>query len=164
MIKNNRKFSLLLLVLFIAFSCNSDEIKHSNNDFEEAKHNFENAVEKYDSCKTEYEILNNHKVTIDVRNGSGKSGLAKKIADYLIEKCYDSYYGNWENYNENYTRIIVYNNNSYLMIKELQNILDIDIEFERKKDLTKTIVDMTLIIGKDYRNLAFYENLQANDE
>ena len=162
MVMNNIKFSLLFLILFVVFSCKNAEAKGSNNDFEEAEHDFENAVNNYENCKTEYEILNNHKVTIDVRNGSGKSGLAKKIADYLIQKCYDTYYGNWENFDEYSTRIIIYNNNSYLMTKELQNILDIDVELERKKDSTKTIVDMTLIIGKDYQNLAFYKKLQSD--
>ena len=164
MIINNIKSSLLSLIILIVFSCNSAEAEHSNNNFEEARHDFENAVNNYENCKTEYEILNNHKVTIDVRNGSGKSGLAKKIADYLTKKCYDTYYANWENFDEYSTRIIIYNNNSYLMAKELQNILDIDIELERKKDSTKAIVDMTLIIGKDYQNLAFYKKLQFDNE
>tara|TARA_Y100000814_G_C12295804_1_gene390061 strand:- start:475 stop:969 length:495 start_codon:yes stop_codon:yes gene_type:complete len=164
MIINNRKFNSLVLILFIAFSCNNSKADSSKNFFEESQHDFENAVKDYENCKTDYEALNNHKVTIDVRNGSGKSGLAKKIADYLTEKCYDTYYGNWENFDEYKTRIIIYNNNSYSMTKELQNILDADVELDRKKDSTKTIVDMTLIIGKDYQNLAFYEKLNADNE
>ena len=161
---NNKKIAPLILILFTIFSCNRHEENHLKNDFEEDKHYFEKAVEEYENCKTEYEILNNGKVTIDVLNGTGKSGLAKKIADYLTEKCYDTYYGNWKNFDEYNTRIIVYNNNSYLMIKELQNILDINIEFERKEDSTKTTFDMTLIIGNDYQDLTFYKNLKAKDE
>ena len=164
MMTNNKKIASLILILFIIFSCNRGEQDYLKNDFEKAKHYFENAVEEYENCKTEYEILNNHKVAINVRNGTGKSGLAKKIADYLTEKCYDTYYGNWENFDEYSTRIIVYNNNSYLMTKELQNILDIDIDIERKEDSTKTTFDMTLIIGNDYQDLTFYENLKATDE
>tara|TARA_Y100000996_G_C22111026_1_gene473947 strand:- start:64 stop:558 length:495 start_codon:yes stop_codon:yes gene_type:complete len=164
MIKNNKKIAPLILILFTIFSCNRNEESHLKNDFEKAKHYFEDAVEEYENCKTEYEILNNHKVTINVQNGTGKSGLAKKIADYLTEKCYDTYYGNWKNFDEYNTRIIVYNNNSYIMTKELQNILDIDIDIERKEDSTKTTFDMTLIVGRDYQDLTFYENLKAKDE
>ena len=78
----------------------------------QAKNDFKVAVNKYEACKTEYEYSHNHKVTIDVRNGSGKKGLAKEVADYLKEQCYDTYYGNWENFNEFNTRIIIYNNNT----------------------------------------------------
>ena len=45
----------------------------------------------------------------------------------------------------------------------MENILKTDVEFKRVQDTTK-IVDMTLIIGKDYQNFDFYETLEANNE
>ena len=42
-----------------------------------------------------------------------------------------------------------------------QNILDINVEFERRKDTTE-IADISLVIGKDYKNFAFYETLSSN--
>ena len=116
----------LILVLFLVFSCNDKKMERLDK-FEQAKNDFKVAVNKYEACKTEYEYSHNHKVTIDVRNGSGKKGLAKEVADYLKEQCYDTYYGNWENFNEFNTRIIIYNNNKSSMAKELENILDINV-------------------------------------
>jgi len=161
MISKSRNIFLILSV-FLVFSCNNKKIETLNK-FKKAENDFVIAVNQYEKCKTEYEYSNNHKVIIDVRNGSGKKGLAKKISDHLIEKCYDTYYGNWENFNEFNTRIIIYNNNSNLMAKELKNILDANIEFERKRDTTK-IVHMTLIIGKDYKKLSFYKDLSLKTD
>ena len=158
--QNQNKF--LILTLFLIFSCNNNKAEKLSK-FEQAEDAFIHAKIQYEKCKTEYEDKNNHKVIVDIRNGSGKKGLAKKISDYLIEKCYDTYYSNWENFNEFNTRIIIYNNKQTVMVNELKNILDTDIEFEIKYDTTK-IVDITLIIGKDYQNLSFYENLNTNNE
>ena len=159
-LKNQNKF--LILILFLIFNCNNSKTE-SLNKFEQAKDDFIYAITEYEKCNTDYENKNNRKVIIDVRNGSGKKGLAKKISDYLVEKCYDTYYSNWDNFNEFNTRIIIYNNNQSSMIDELKDILDTDIEFEIKKDTTK-IIDMTLIIGRDYQNLSFYENLNSNND
>ena len=152
----------LILTLFLIFGCNNNRAENLN-DFEKVEQNFVDIVDEWESCKTNYEEINNHKVIIDVRNGSGKAGLAKKVSDYLIKQCYDTYYGNWENFNEHNTRIIIYNNNPYLMLEELKNILENDIEFKRVQDTTK-IIDMTLIIGKDYQKFDFYESVQSNNE
>ena len=152
----------LTLALFITFGCNNEKAE-TLSDFKQVEQDFKEIIEDWENCKTKYEEINSHKVIIDVLNGSGKAGLAKKVSDYLVKQCYDTYYGNWENFNEHNTRIIIYNNNPYLMLEELENILKTDVEFKRVQDTTK-IVDMTLIIGKDYQNFDFYETLEANNE
>ena len=152
----------LTLALFITFGCNNEKAE-TLSDFKQVEQDFKEIIEDWENCKTKYEKINSHKVIIDVLNGSGKAGLAKKVSDYLVKQCYDTYYGNWENFNEHNTRIIIYNNNPHLMLEELENILKTDIEFKRVQDTTK-IVDMTLIIGKDYQNFDFYETLEANNE
>ena len=152
----------LTLALLIIFSCNNEKAERLS-DFKQVEQDFKNIIEDWENCKTKYEDMNSHKVVIDVQNGSGKAGLAKKVSDYLVRQCYDTYYGNWENFNEHNTRIIIYNNNPYLMLEELKDILKSDGVFKRVQDTTK-IVDMTLVIGKDYQNFDFYETLEANNE
>ena len=49
------------------------------------------------------------------------------------------------------------------MAIELKNILDSEVEVEIKKDTNKT-QDLTLIIGKDYPSLSFYEKIKAINE
>ena len=143
----------LTLTLFILFGCN-DEKAETLSDYKQVEQDFKSIIEDWENCKTKYEDMNSHKVVIDVQNGSGKAGLAKKVSDYLTRQCYDTYYGNWKNFNERNTRIIIYNNNPHLMLEELEDILKADVEFKRVKDTTK-IVDMTLVIGKDYQNFDF---------
>ncbi len=152
----------ITLALFITFGCNNEKAE-TLSDFKQVEHDFTSIVEDWENCKTKYEKINSHKVIIDVRNGSGKAGLAKKVSDYLIRQCYDTYYGNWENFNEYNTRIIIYNNNPHLMLEELKNILKADIEFKRVQDTTK-FIDMTLVIGKDYQDFDFYKTLEPNNE
>ena len=154
---NQNNFFIFIFILII--SCQEDTIENSNK-FEEAKSDFNKAITKFEECKTDYENKTNHKIIVSVKNGSGKRGLAKEISDYLNQKCYDTYYGNWKNYNEFNTYIISYKKNNS-MINELKNILDSEIEIMITNDTTK-IEDMTLIIGKDYKSLSFYKSL--NDE
>ena len=143
----------LTLALFITFGCHDEKVE-TLSDFKQVEQDFKETIEDWENCKTKYEEINSHKVIIDVLNGSGKAGIAKKVSDYLVKQCYDTYYGNWENFNEYNTRIIIYNNNPHLMLEEMENILKTDVEFKRVQDTTK-IVDMTLVIGKDYQNFDF---------
>ena len=154
-------YEIQWLIIILVISCKEDAIKDSNK-FKQAKSDFNKAITEFEECKTDYESKTNHKVIVNVKNGSGETGLAKKISDYLNQKCYDTYYGNWENYNEYYTYIISYKKNNS-MINELKNILDSEIEIITINDTTK-IEDMTLIIGRDYKNLSFYKFLNDENE
>ena len=158
-IMNQKKYFILIIILII--SCKDTNIENSNK-FEKAKTDFNKAVNNFEECKTNYENKTNHKVIVNVRNGAGKTGLAKEISDYLIQKCYDTYYSNWNNYNEFNTYIISYKKNDYMM-SELKDILDSKIETYIINDTTK-IEDMTLIIGKDYQSLSFYKTLNDADK
>ena len=153
--------NLFILIVILIISC-KDTTPEDNNKFEQAKIDFNKALNNFEECKTNYENKTNHKVIINVRNGAGKRGLAKEISDYLTQKCYDTYYSNWKNYNEFKTYIISYKKNNS-MINELKDILDSEIGTYIINDTTK-IEDMTLIIGKDYQSLSFYKTLNDDDK
>ena len=153
-------YKLLLLVIFMLFNCNDSKDKDEvvKNKFEVSKNKFEIVRLEYDNCKTDYEKKNNHKIVIDIKNGSGIKGVAKEFSDYLQEKCYDTYYGNWDNWNESKTYLILYKLDDN-MATELVDLLDNNINLEIAHDLKK-LEDITLVIGKDYKNLDFYKTIR----
>ena len=149
-------YTLILLITILLFNCNNsneqNEVK--SNKFELSKNQFEEARLEYDNCKSNYEKKNNHKIIIDIRNGSGIKGAAKEFSTYLRENCYDTYYGNWENWNESKTYLILHKLDENMAI-ELIDLLDENINLEIVHNFKK-LEDITLVIGKDYKNLNFY--------
>ena len=147
---------LILLIPFLLFNCNDSNQQNDvkRNKFEISKTKFETARLKYDNCKSNYERKNNHKIIIDIKNGSGIKGAAEEFSNYLRKNCYDTYYGNWNNFNESKTYLILHKLDESMAI-ELIDLLDENINLEFIHDLKK-LEDITLIIGKDYKNLDFY--------
>ena len=80
------------------------------------------------------------------------------MSDYLRELCYDTYYGNWDNNTEYYTRIIQYNQDKD-MASQIIKDLDKKIKIKNELNLNQGI-DLTLVIGKNYRNLNFYQKIK----
>jgi len=154
-LKFTGRYTLIFLISLLLFNCNDsneqDIIKI--NRFELSKNQFEIARLKYDNCKTSYEKKTDHKIIIDIKNGSGVKGVAKKFSDYLREQCYDTYYGNWNNFNESKTYLILHKLDENMII-ELIDLLNDNINFEIIHDLKK-LEDITLVIGKDYKNFNF---------
>ena len=68
-----------LVFMFLASCKNSDVSKSEleTNKFKESKNKFKKELERFDNCKNEYEKSTGHKIVIDIKNGSGISGLAK---------------------------------------------------------------------------------------
>ena len=149
------RYILIFLISLLLFSCNesSEQDIIKINKFELSKKQFEISRLKYDNCKTPYEQKTGHKIIIDIKNGSGAKGVAKKFSDYLRKNCYDTYYGNWNNFNESKTYLILHKLDEN-MITKLIELLDDNIDFEIIHDLKK-LEDITLVIGKDYENFNF---------
>ncbi len=160
--KNKKLYVKILLVIVISVSCNKNSSELSDitikNKFQKAKIEFEKAKDIYDNCKTEYEYLLGNKIVLDIKNGSGIKGVAKQFSDYLKDKCYDTFYSNWNNFNEYKTYIILHRLDNRMAI-ELKQKLDAGIPIEIIHDEKKN-EDMTIIIGKDYKNLEFYRDAQ----
>ena len=85
-----------LFFMFLA-NCNNSDVSKSKvetNKFKESKNKFKKELERFNNCKNEYEKSTGHKIVIDIKNGSGISGLAKMTSNYLRDLCYDTYYDN----------------------------------------------------------------------
>ena len=131
----------LVLTLFLILNCQADKELESSNDSDP----FNEAIEKTKKCTSQ------DKPTIDIKNGTGESGLAKKISTYLNKECYEVYAGNFENSNVPHTFIQVKKGND-MIAEELKKILGENIEVRYKEP---AIWDMTLVIGKDYEKLTY---------
>ena len=155
-------YTLFILIIVLFVNCSKDSSEISSNS------EFKNAIDTYINCQTDYEIKYNHKPTIDIKNSTTTLGLAKDISDFLREKCYDTYYGNWNlsNSEDIYTYIIIDNltKATSSMIDELKIILDFNFDVTIKypecnymalsdciDDYSKNYSDITLIIGNDYK-------------
>ncbi len=155
-------YTLFILIIVLFVNCSKDSSKISSNS------EFKNAIDTYINCQTDYEIKYNHKPTIDIKNSTTTPGLAKDVSDFLREKCYDTYYGNWNlsNSEDIYTYIIIDNltKATSSMIDELKIILDFNFDVTIKypecnymalsdciDDYSKNYSDITLIIGNDYK-------------
>ena len=150
-------FSFLLLLI----NCKNAENEKKAvkiNKFKEAKDMFEKEKNRFDDCKNDYEKSNNHKIVVNVRNGSGIPGAAKQVSDYLRSICYDTYYGNWVRSNEFESKIILHKQDKTMssqLKKDLDNTITVKNELDPKQEL-----DITFVIGQDYKQLSFYKKLE----
>ena len=141
---------LILIFLFLIIGC-SDKVVEK-----EQKDSFNQIIDKYENCKTDYEKKNNYKPIIDVKNGTNRPNLADLISKQLKKECYDSYAGNWDNNTVQYTHIIIdsLTKSKRALIKELKNTLDFEIKIDTSiKTCNRCNIDydITLVIGKDYK-------------
>tara|TARA_Y100000768_G_scaffold284274_1_gene218823 strand:- start:3291 stop:3770 length:480 start_codon:yes stop_codon:yes gene_type:complete len=142
-------------------NCNNHEISNSNvesNKFKESKNKFKKEKERFDDCKNEYENLSGNKIIIDIKNGSGVSGLAKKTSDYLRDLCYDTYWGNWVRNNQYDSHIIIHRQDKKMQ-KQLKEDLDSNIKLYTELAPNKE-ADITLVIGQNYRELDFFKKMK----
>ena len=158
---------LLGYCLFFMFlsSCKNGDVSKSEvetNKFKESKNKFKKELERFNNCKNEYEKSTGHKIVIDIKNGSGISGLAKMTSSYLRDLCYDTYY---DNLFDNNGKLIT---NIYYSEAELHK-QDKSIQKQLREDLGSVInlstqlspnkeADITLIVGKNYRELDIFKN------
>ena len=148
---------ILTLTLILILHC-KEPSSHIENEYKQSVINFKKAKSEYHECKTEYEEKTGHKIIVSIENGSGKAGIAKKVADYLNKKCFDTQEPkNWKNWGELNSFIISHKKNKE-MANELRKHLDSKIRISIKEDTNK-FEDITLVIGKDFKKLSFYKNL-----
>tara|TARA_B100001769_G_C22042181_1_gene560090 strand:+ start:126 stop:590 length:465 start_codon:yes stop_codon:yes gene_type:complete len=152
-------FSLFFTLLIINCKSNdaikSDEV---NNKFKESKKKFKEEKDRFNKCKNEYEKLNGYKIVIDVRNGSGVPGLAKKVSNHLRDLCYDTYYDNWSRSNQYYSKIILHKQDETMrtqLKRDLDNKIKLGMELAPNKE-----ADITLVIGQNYKELDFFKEIK----
>ena len=128
------KKTILSFSLFF-FSCSDQKLPEKSD-------TFSNAIKNFEMCKTNFEVFYDEKPVVNVKNGTNQNGLAKNISNFLRDKCFDTYFGNWEG---NITKInpensieltyIIVNNltqSSLDLIIELNEILGIELEIKIK--------------------------------
>ena len=94
---------------------------------------------------------------IDIKNGSGISGLAKMTSNYLRDLCYDTYYDNLFDDNGKlithiyYSEVELHKQDKSIqkqLRQDLGSAVNLSTQLSPNKDF-----DITLIIGKNYREL-----------
>jgi len=97
------------------------------------------------------------KAEVEILNGCGESGIANLYSNFLIKKGFDVIdRRNADNFEYLNTTIIVHKKDKLNVAKNLANILKI-------KTVTvdeRGIWDLSLIIGRDYKNLESFETVK----
>tara|TARA_Y100000739_G_C20267076_1_gene310437 strand:+ start:44 stop:490 length:447 start_codon:yes stop_codon:yes gene_type:complete len=99
------------------------------------------------------------KAEIEILNGCGESGIANLYSNYLIKKGFDVIDSrNADNFEYLNTTIIVHKKDKLNIAKKLANILKIKTVSIDERG----IWDLSLIIGRDYKNLASFETVKKH--
>ncbi len=113
------------------------------------------------SISNHIELENNTviKAEIEILNGCGESGIANLYSNYLIKKGFDVIDSrNADNFEYLNTTIIVHKKDKLNIAKNLANILKIKTVSIDERG----IWDLSLIIGRDYKNLASFETVKKH--
>jgi len=106
------------------------------------------------------------RIQVEVLNGCGEQGIAKILSDLLIKHNYDVVNrGNYiekgkENFRVEQTRIIDQLNTSENLVrsKDLAHLIGVSISNIESFESPAPIADLTIIIGKDFKNLAVFKS------
>ena len=146
------KFLFISTVSLIAFVFYKKNIQNeSENEYSSITLMNQSKMEKY----------LNDRVQIQVLNGCGDKGIADLYATYLRDNSYDVIdYKNADHFNYNASQIIVHNNN--LLVENIADLLfipssNIDYVFDEN-----IFYDLTLIVGRDYKNLDSYNDVNKH--
>lgn len=105
------------------------------------------------------------RIQVEVLNGCGESGIAKRIAERLKLLNYDVVnMGNYlekgrENFNVPNTRVIdqINSSDNYQQARELAGVLGVDTKHIESFENPNPIADLTIVIGKDFEQLRLYK-------
>ena len=146
------KFLFISTIILIAFV-------FYNNNFQKKSENEYSSITLMNQSKMENYL--DDRVQIQVLNGCGDRGIADLYASYLRENNYDVIdYKNADHFNYNASQIIVHNNN--LLVENIADLLfipssNIDYIFDEN-----IFYDLTLIVGRDYKNLDSYDDVNKH--
>ena len=137
---------ICFIIAFVVFkNWNTDSINLNN-----PRIDLMNQVQTYDAL--------NKIIQIEVLNGCGDKGVADLYANYLRGNNYDVIdYKNADNCDYNASKIIVHNNN--LAVENVAELFDINSKNVDYLFNENIFYDMTLIVGRDYKQLQSFENV-----
>ena len=137
---------ICFIVLFVIFKNWDIDNANLNN----PRIDLMNQVQTYDAL--------NKIIQIEVLNGCGEKGVADLYANYLRNNNYDVIdYKNAENFDYNASKIIVHNNN--LAVENVAELFQIDSKNVDYLFNENIFYDMTLIVGKDYKQLESFDKV-----
>ena len=137
---------ICFIILFVVFK-NWDT---NNTNLVSPRIDLMNQVQTYDAL--------NKIIQIEVLNGCGEKGIADLYANFLRKNNYDVIdYKNADNFNYNSSKIIVHNNN--LAVENVADLFDIESKNVDYLFNENIFYDMTLIIGKDYKQLESFDKV-----
>ena len=115
---------------------------------------FNTVSEKYFNSRDELLIDSTKaKIQVEVLNGCGVTGIAEKITDHLRENKIDVVnLGNYRSF-EIESSIIISRNNKILNAEKVAAIVGLDQNSIIQQTNPDYLLDVTFILGKDYRNL-----------
>ena len=137
--------SIVILVSFVFYNNNT----HNNSESDHSSNTLMN--------QSKMDNYLNDRVQIQVLNGCGDKGIADLYATYLRDNNFDVIdYKNADHFNHTVSHIIVHNNN--LLVEDIADLLfiqpsNIDYIFDEN-----IFYDLTLIVGRDYKNLDSYDD------
>ena len=107
------------------------------------------------------EKITGEKAQIYILNGCGQKGIAVLYTNFFRSKGFDVIdYGNANNFNYSKTKLILHDDKKTKHMKEIINLLSINLEQVEYKTNDKNIFyTATLIIGKDYNELESFNEV-----
>ncbi len=178
--KTSKYFLILLILASIVTAAviYKDDIMgllpFDNFDFSISDTNSTNTEQEVQRLPVEQEVKEEPKpftpiqkrIQIEVLNGCGVPGIAKKFSDHLKKNNYDvvnsgNYLENGRaNFKVSKTRIIdqIKSQENIARANDLADLLEIDQNLIESFENPSPIADLTLIIGKDYNQITFREN------
>ena len=128
---------------------------------EELIKSYQNSSKKFEDINDLYKLAleeNNQDIQIEVLNGCGEKGVADLYANFLRKNNYDVIdYKNADNFNYNSSKIIVHNNN--LAVENVADLFEIESKNVDYLFNENIFYDMTLIVGKDYKQLESFDKV-----
>ena len=137
---------ICFIILFVVFK----NWNTNNTNLVNPRIDLMNQVQTYDAL--------NKIIQIEVLNGCGEKGVADLYANFLRKNNYDVIdYKNADNFNYNSSKIIVHNNN--LAVENVADLFDIESKNVDYLFNENIFYDMTLIVGKDYKQLESFDKV-----
>lgn len=155
------KDDIMGLLPFDKFNFSSGNKNHANTEQEVQRLPVEEEVKEEPKPFTPIQ----KRIQVEVLNGCGVPGIAKKFSDHLKKNNYDvvnsgNYLENGRaNFNVSKTRIVdqIKSPENIARANELADLLEIDENLIESFENPSPIADLTIIIGKDYNQISFKE-------
>jgi len=155
--------SLVVVVLGFAFSTvNRFQRNQSPSSMDLS---LEESIRNYDQEKSIAAELYKQKaypdVWVEILNGNGVSGIASKFTEYLRDAGFDvQRTENADRFNYEHTMVIDRSKNPE-KAQAVAKALNIDSQYVQSEPNKSLHLDVTVILGKDYRQLPAYKEIQS---